>query len=110
MSAMAMTASVAAAGMGFSAVFMIMVFTMHIGIKSKIAGKERIYRFIGAAADASVKLYSMFCQRHLCAAANTAANEYICFYSGEYPCQRAVTGAIGVYKLGFDNPAFLNIV
>lgn len=46
MSAMAMTASVAAAGMGFSAVFMIMVFTMHIGIKSKIAGKERIYRFI----------------------------------------------------------------
>ena len=42
MSAMAMTASVAAAGMGFSAVFMIMVFTMHIGIKSKIAGKERI--------------------------------------------------------------------
>ena len=79
--AMSVSAAVVAADMGFPAVFMIVVFTMHIGIDSKIAGNKSIYRFIGITADTAVKLYFVFCQRHLCAAANTAANKYICFYS-----------------------------
>ena len=97
--AMSVTAAVVAADMGFPAVFMIVVFTMHIGIESKIAGNKSIYRFIGITADPAVELYSVFCQRHLCTAANTAANKYICFYSGEYADQCTVTGAVGIYKL-----------
>lgn len=84
---MSVTAAVVAADMVFPAVFMIVVLTMHIGIESKIAGNKSIYRFIGIAFDAAVELYSVFCQRHLCAAANTAANKYISFYSGEYARQ-----------------------
>ena len=94
--AMSVTATVVAADMGFPAVFMIVVFTMHIGIESKIAGNKSIYRFIGITADTAVELYSVFCQRHLCAAANTAANKYICFYSGEYAGQCTVAGAVGI--------------
>ena len=107
---MSVTAAVVAADMGFPAVFMIVVFTMHIGIESKIAGNKSIYRFIGITFDTAVELYSVFCQRHLCTAANTAANEYICFYSGEYAGQCTVTGAVGIYKLCFNDLAVFNIV
>ena len=63
--AMSVTAAVGAADMGFPAVFMIVVFTMHIGIESKIAGNKSIYRFIGITADTAVELYSVLCQHHL---------------------------------------------
>ena len=108
--AMSVTAAVVAADMGFPAVFMIVVFTMHIGIESKIAGNKSIYRFIGITFDTAVELYSVFCQRHLCTAANTAANKYICFYSGEYAGQCTVAGAVGIYKLCFNDLAVFNIV
>ena len=65
---MSVTAAVVAADMGFPAVFMIVVFTMHIGIESKIAGNKSIYRFIGITADTAVELYSVLCQHHLCTA------------------------------------------
>ena len=84
---MSVTAAVVAADMGFPAVFMIVVFTMHIGIESKIADNKSIYRFIGITFGPAVELYSVFCQRHLCTAANTAPNKYVCFYSGEYAGQ-----------------------
>ena len=104
--AMSVTAAVGAADMGFPAVFMIVVFTMHIGIESKIAGNKSIYRFIGITADTAVELYSVLCQHHLC----TAANKYICFYSGEYAGQCTVVGAVGIYKLCFNDLAVFNIV
>ena len=107
--AMPVTAAVVAAGMGFPAVFMIVVFTMHIRIKSKISGNESIYRFIGITTDTAVELYSVFCQCHLCAATNTAANKYICFYSGEHACKCAVAGAVGIYQLCFNDLAVFNI-
>lgn len=108
--AMSVSAAVVAADMGFPAVFMIVVFTMHIGIESKIAGNKSIYRFIGITADTAVELYSVFCQRHLCAATNAAANKCICFYSGEYAGQCTVAGAVGIYKLCFNDFAVFNIV
>lgn len=107
---MSVTAAVVAADMGFPAVFMIVVFTMHIGIESKIAGNESIYRFIGITTDTAVELYSVFCQCHLCAATNNAANKYICFYSGEHACKCAVAGAVGIYQLCFNDLAVFNIV
>ena len=39
---MSVTATVVAADMSFPAVFMIVVFTMHIGIESKIAGNKSL--------------------------------------------------------------------
>ena len=98
-SAMAMAAAMIAADMGFSSMFVIVVFAMHIRIESKIAGKESVYCLISVAADTSVKLDSVFCQRCLRAAADAAANEYVCFYCGEYAGKRAVSEAIGADKL-----------
>ena len=40
----------------------------------------------------------------------TAANKYICFYSGEYADQCTVAGAVGIYKLCFNDLAVFNIV
>ncbi len=43
-------------------------------------------------------------------AANTAANKFICFYSGEYADKYTVAGAVGIYKRCFNDLAVFNIV
>lgn len=90
--AMSVATALIAANMGFSTVFMIVMITMHIRIKIK------------SAADTAIELYSAFCQRHLCTAANTTANEHICFYSRKYACECAVARAVCVYGSSRKGP------
>lgn len=80
-SAISMAAAVVAAGMRLFPMRMVVMVTIHIGIERKIARDKRINRLISISADTAEKLNSRFCKRRLCTAADTAANQNICFDS-----------------------------
>ena len=66
-----------AAGMRAVTVRMIVVVAVYIGVIAQIASQQRGDRRVGIAADTAVELDAGLRQRHLCAAADAAADQRI---------------------------------
>ena len=80
-----MAAAVAAAAMIAAGVFltvmMVMVITADVRIEVQRACQEQGDCFISVTANTAVKLDAGLLERHLCAAADTAADQHICLYA-----------------------------
>lgn len=92
------TMMLSAAEMPFS-MLLVMLVTMHLGIKPKISCQQGIYRFICAAGHPAVKPDSGFFQSHLRACADPAADQGIHTQIREQHSQCTVAAPIGTYHL-----------
>ena len=101
-------AAVIAAGVAFTV--MVMVVALNIGIEAKITGKLIFHCGVCIAPNTAVELDTSLLEGHLCAAADTAADQHICIQAGQNTGQSAVAAAAGIYNLGRNNSAIFHFV
>ena len=94
----------------FSMMVLPMMRTLYIGIISQVSFCQCLGSFISTAGHAAIELDSCRCQRHLCAAANSAADQCIHIQRSEHASQSTVTAAVGIYNFRRDNLSILNII
>jgi hypothetical protein len=82
------------------AVLVVVVIASDLGIKTQLIGEECVHRFIARAADTAKQLDAGTRKCHLCAASDTAADEYRYVLLREKSCQRTVTATARVDDLG----------
>ena len=102
-------AAVVAAVMTF-AVFMVMMVAADVGIESQLTCKQSFHSGICTAGYTAEKLNACCCQRHLRAAADSAADEHIRIQCGQYSCQSAMTASVGIYNGGGNHLAILYVI
>ena len=108
--AVAAAAAVIAAGVVL-AVMVVVVIAAHIGIVQQLALDQCLHGCVGLAAAAAEEADAGLCQRHLCAAADTAADQHIGMDSLQHAGQRAVAAAHGVHHFGVgDDTGFVDVV
>ena len=95
---------------GMSAVFMLVVAAMHVGVKAEPAAEKRLYRFICAAGNSAIQLYPCFRKSILSAGSYTAADKYVHAECGEHSCESAVSLSVGVCDFFSDNLIVFNVV
>ena len=99
------TAAVVATG-----VTLAVVVAADIGVIVQVACQECFHSVIGIAGNAAVELDACLSQSHLCAAANTAADQNVNAAAEQETCQSAMAGAVGIHDLGGDDGAVFNVV
>lgn len=87
------SAAVLAAGV-FLSVVMIVVAAAHIRVEVQLSLEQSLYRFVSLAGYAAEQPYARCRQGRLCAAADPAANQSICFECGEYTGQSAMAAPV----------------
>ena len=92
------------------AMVMIMMVALDIGIEFQFSFQECCYCCICVAGHATIQLNARLGQCHLCATADTAADQYICIQCAKNPGQRAMTAAVGVNNLRSNNCTVLYFV
>lgn len=102
-------AAMIAAGMA-AGMFMIVVAAVHIGVEFQLAFDQGQNGVIAIADAAAVELDAHALERHLCAAANAAADHSICTLHQQEGSQRAMAAAHGIHNFGFDDFTVLNVV
>ena len=85
-------AIVIAAGMAFAVVMVVMI-TFCKRIVNEVACCKSFSRFVSVAFDTAENFDAGLCERHLCAAADAAADQCINTESCEHTCESAVTAA-----------------
>ena len=103
------SAAMITAYMAFAMV-MVMMVALDIGIEFQLSFQECCYCCICVARHATIQLNACLGQCHLCATADTAADQYICIQCAENPGQRAMTAAVGVNNLRSNNCTVLYFV
>lgn len=106
--AVPVTAAVFAAGMRLMIVFVMLA--MHIWVEFKISGKKSFRCLIGITADTAIDFNVCFMQSCLCTAANTAADQHICFDSRKHIYKCSVTGTVRVDYFAFYNFVIFHII
>ena len=109
-----MTAAMAAAAVIAAVVTLTVVVVMmvaaDIGIEGQLTCQKSFYSGICIAGYAAKKLDACCCQRHLRAAADSAADEHIRIQSAQYTCQGTVTAAVGIYNSGGNHLSILYVI
>ena len=105
-----MIAAAAVVTAGVTLAMMVVVIALHIGIKAKCASQQVGNCCICITAAAAVQCDACLCQCHLCAAANTAADQHICMQGAQHACQRAVTAAVGIHYFGCNHSTILHFI
>ena len=90
------SATVISAGMTAFAVLVVMMATSDIRVVAKIAGEQCLDCGIAGAEHAAVESDPCHCQRHLCTAADTSANQYVCVQVLKNGSESAVSSAVGI--------------
>ena len=103
------SAAMITAYMAFAMV-MVMMVTLDIGIEDQLTFQESCYCCICVAGHTTVQLDASLGQRHLCATADTAADQYICLQCCKNTSQCAMTAAVGVNNLRSNNCTVLYFV
>jgi len=102
-------AAVVAAGMAF-AVLVVMVAAAHVGVEVQLVGQQGLYSLVCLTGNAAVQTDVGGSQRHLCTAADAAADQNVGVQSVQHTSQRTVTAAVGVYHLGGNHLAVLDVI
>ena len=105
-----MAAAMLTAGVAALAVGMVVMITADVGIVCKRACQQGVHRCVRFAADAAVELDTGLRQRHLGAAADTAADQGIYAMCNQESSQCAVTASIGIDYFGTYNLAICNVI
>lgn len=103
-------AAMLTAVMPFSMMVFPMMRALYIGIISQISFCQCLGSFISTAGHAAIELDSRSSQRHLCAAANTSADQRIHVQCSKHAGQGTMTAAVGIYNFRRDNLSILNII
>ena len=85
------------------AVMMVMVVAFGIGIISKVSCNKALYRLVRISADAAIERNACLGKRHLCAAANAAADQHIDINPGKKAGKCAVSAATGIDHFSGEN-------
>ena len=85
------------------AVMMVMVVAFGIGIISKVPCNKALYRLVCISIDTAIELNACLGKCHLCAAADTAADQHICIELGKKPCECTMSASVGVDHLSGEN-------
>ena len=112
-----MTATVVVAGVTFTVmvvmvvmVVVIVVVALYVEVKSERSAEQRSGCGIAIPTDSAVKLDACLGKRHLCAAADAAANKCINTERGKKSCKSSVTAAVGIdYFTIYDFSVFCGI-
>ena len=107
--AVTVAAAVAAAGVTLT-VMMVVVVALHVGIVEEIALDQCLHRRIGIAADTAKEADACRCKRHLCAAADTAADQNVGAQALEDGGESAVSLSVGINDRGGDDRAVCYVV
>ena len=97
-----------AAAVVFFAVMVVVVIAFCGRVIVESACCEAFHSLVSITLDAAEQLYARLSQRHLCAAANSSADEHVCAESGKKTCKSAVTAAVGGNNFGGDYLAILH--
>lgn len=89
---------------------MLMVAALDIRVILQRTGQERLYRCVCISLHAAEQTDIRFCQRHLCTAADTAADQRIHALRRKEACQRAMAAAIGIYDLRREDFPILRFI
>ena len=92
------------------AVMMVVVIALDIGVEAECACQQVSNSCVCIAAAAAVKSNTCLGQCHLCAAADTAADQHICMQGAQHTCQGAVAAAVGIYHFGCNDRAVFYFV
>ena len=101
-SAIVASAAMITAYMAFAMV-MVMVVALHIGIKFQLSFQERCYSCICVAGNSTIQLNASLGQCHLCASADTAADQYVCIQCTKNSSQCAMSTSVGINNPGNNN-------
>lgn len=93
-----------------SVVFMTMMVAMNIRVVIETAGKQRLYRFVGAAGHTAIEFDPGLCQCLLCACTDTAADQRVHLQAGQKSCQSTVTAAVGVHNLLSGDLSIVHVI
>ena len=103
-------ATVAAAGVTLAVMMFAVMIAFDVGIEIQVACKIRLDSRITASADTAVKFDARFAERHLCAAADAAANENVCTDGSKKSRECAMTRAVGIENLCVYDSAVFDLI
>lgn len=103
-------AAMVTAGVSFAMMIVVMMVAPYVGIISQLTLEQGFNSGIGTAGYATKKLHTGSCQRHLGAAADSAADQHIGFQGSQNTRQSTVAAAVGIHDLRGQDLAVLNIV
>ena len=105
-------AGMAAATMVATSMIMVMfvVAAANARIISQLTHQQCLYCLVSIAADAAKQLDTSLCQRHLCAATDAAADQYIDTLGFQKACQGAMTKAGRIHHLGRRHLILLDLI
>ena len=87
-------ASVASAAVTAFSVLVIVMIASDVGVVAEVTGDQGFNRRVARTTDTAVKLDTRFGKSHLCATANSSADQSICSEILKKGCQSSVTKAI----------------
>ena len=89
------SAAVFSASVSTFFMLMVVVIAFDVGIIAKITFHKSLNRFVAISADTAKELDTCIGKRHLCATADTAADQYICAERHQNRCECAVSLTVG---------------
>ena len=92
-------ATVTTAGVSFFTMFVVVVIASDLGIEVQLIRKQCVNRIVARAADTAKKLNTRTRKSHLCATADTSADQYRYVLLREKSRKRAVTASVRVNDL-----------
>ena len=104
------TAAVRAAGVAFAVMMLTVMIAFDSRIISKLARKQSLDSFVARAGNTAAQRDACLCKCHLCAAANTAADQKLRTEILEKRGKRAVSAAVGVINLCGNNISVFHFI